>query len=764
MRLALPMLLFAAPLARGLFLPPEQLVFDVLAFGTMSAVCVVCYRRGIAPWSDDARLLYAIAGLALAYGVAIAGAARTDTAILAALGMAAACCAFVVGRHLPIVEASGRRVVHAVVGAAAAASVFGLGLFIGSWTWQGGLIAGRIGSTFQYPNTFAAFVIGAAACSVSGALTSSRERGRWAYRAATAVMGLAFAFAVSRATALGFPIVVAVHAALAPRGVRARVAMEWFIATIAVLVAVRPISRAVSVGDPATAWEIVTAAVVGACVLGWAVIGLAEGIQGRSVGRPLRLAALIAVAVIAMAAVGWLVEEAVPTLVAIRVTGTPAATEEMAVGRQIGPQNLTFRLLVMADAARAILDRPWLGFGGGAWRSLFSLYQSTGYVSREVHSFPIQLGFETGLFGAMLLVLTALFVLRTMRTALRAHRGGPQRLWVAGAVAAIAAIVGHSLVDWDLSFLSLQVVVAALLGTLDGSLPGTAPPSARVAVLAIDDTRGRVVSAIFGAVAFGLFLFSARLAVAEYHAWRGSQKVAVGDYAGAALAFERAVRFNPWASPHHKSLAEALLNRHLRGGAPELATAAVRAAGAAVATNRYHADTHLVLAKAYLEAGEAEAAARTAAEAVRLERFQTRHYAMLGDAQIAAAAAALATGDQERAAAHLARVLEIPGRMEAVRAEQRRYGWGQAPSVTAEVSLVLGQAYALRGEWARAEPLLRRAKFEGRLVQQADPWLVWVYDQVGRKRDADPLRGRAWVQAAFADRQFAQALRLAPVR
>lgn len=92
------------------------------------------------------------------------------------------------------------------------------------------------------------------------------------------------------------------------------------------------------------------------------------------------------------------------------------------------------------DALRMWQERPLFGSGGDAWRQQFASIQSEPYVGKEVHSIVADLLLDIGLIGTILTLLLAAMAL--FRTWWRAP----------GAGMAAAVILGHSVLDFDMSY------------------------------------------------------------------------------------------------------------------------------------------------------------------------------------------------------------------------------------------------------------------------------------------------------------------------
>lgn len=123
------------------------------------------------------------------------------------------------------------------------------------------------------------------------------------------------------------------------------------------------------------------------------------------------------------------------------------------------------------DAWNLISDYPLFGAGGGAWSSLYPMYQSYPYSSRQAHNYPLQYIIETGFIGFGLLVLFIGFVMFLYVRHLVRDRGvGPERKGFILFVVSISLLV-HSLIDFDMSYVYLSSLLFLSLGGMIGEVP-----------------------------------------------------------------------------------------------------------------------------------------------------------------------------------------------------------------------------------------------------------------------------------------------------
>lgn len=122
------------------------------------------------------------------------------------------------------------------------------------------------------------------------------------------------------------------------------------------------------------------------------------------------------------------------------------------------------RFTFYKDGLRLAEDYPLLGGGGGAWQVLFEQYQNNPYWSRQAHSFYVQVLVESGWIGlAALVLLLAMAYLLYIRSYIRhPERRGSHLIFFIFSL----TLLGHSAIDFDMSFVYIGSIVFLTLGCM----------------------------------------------------------------------------------------------------------------------------------------------------------------------------------------------------------------------------------------------------------------------------------------------------------
>jgi putative inorganic carbon (HCO3(-)) transporter len=106
---------------------------------------------------------------------------------------------------------------------------------------------------------------------------------------------------------------------------------------------------------------------------------------------------------------------------------------------------------VWSAVLEMIRDRPILGIGPGnnAFNKIYPLYQRPRYTALSAYSVFLEIAVETGFIGALcfLWLLIVTFNQGVQQLGRLRMLANPDGFWLMGAIAAIAGILSHGLVD-----------------------------------------------------------------------------------------------------------------------------------------------------------------------------------------------------------------------------------------------------------------------------------------------------------------------------
>ncbi len=117
------------------------------------------------------------------------------------------------------------------------------------------------------------------------------------------------------------------------------------------------------------------------------------------------------------------------------------------------------------DAIKLYKDYPILGAGGGAWSALYEKYQNNPYVSRQAHNFFLQYLVEVGALGFIILLLVIGATLYFFITKFIRNKFETDESRFVFYIVTISLLI-HSMIDFDLSYVYLGVLVFLSLGAM----------------------------------------------------------------------------------------------------------------------------------------------------------------------------------------------------------------------------------------------------------------------------------------------------------
>jgi len=211
------------------------------------------------------------------------------------------------------------------------------------------------------------------------------------------------------------------------------------------------------------------------------VLGMMARSRKRS-EEPARLAALAFVGLAAVALVVWL--------------GASKAIERFST-LHAGDVTLSRRSMMFRGAAHIFLSHPIAGCGLGSLIEVYPRFETfyDGLIVDHVHNDYVELLAEMGLLGGLCGAAFLWILFRNARTRLGAEQGHFSRAIHAGAVTALAGLLLHSMVDFNLHIPSnaLLFLLQAHLATVP-PLPSEVGRSQRRRVRKEDDPRGAIPS------------------------------------------------------------------------------------------------------------------------------------------------------------------------------------------------------------------------------------------------------------------------------
>lgn len=320
----------------------------------------------------------------------------------------------------------------------------------------------RLASVFQYPNTYAAFLMAFFFVAVFAITRSKRWYSQAIHAFMLVPMALSILLTLSRGGLVFLPIVFIILLLFLKPAKQILWIVYCLIAGIGTLVIAKPVTELGQqfhlgqIGDPAKGWFYVLEAsivlAVIACLIQRFVAPRLENGTRKWVSKKLAslwlpLVSVLAVAVLAALFLGTNLKHILPGNIGERL-------ENLNLQQHSFLERMTF----YKDAAKVVKDYPIIGAGGGAWASIYEKYQNNPYTSRQAHSFVMQYLVEVGLLGFLVLIAFLAFIFyKYIRGYIQADEQKQESYFVYFII--VLSILMHSLMDFNMSYVFLGILV-----------------------------------------------------------------------------------------------------------------------------------------------------------------------------------------------------------------------------------------------------------------------------------------------------------------
>lgn len=259
------------------------------------------------------------------------------------------------------------------------------------------------------------------------------------------------------------------------------------------------------------------------------------------------------------------------------------------------------RLVYYKDASKIIKDHAIIGAGGGAWSVLYRAYQSMYYLTNDPHSYLVKLTMETGIIGVIIFILliamTAYAIVkRKMRNEYENTR---EHILEAGTIAALSAMILHSLIDLDFSIPAVFLIFWMLMSILNASARKANKSIKGTSKEYLIKTKSITIIAIF---LIGL-VFSSRFLISQYYV-KQSQISAKENSSEKVMEYlEKAVQADPYLSMPRIKYANLLVRKG--SISKDIVYEAYNHISKAEKLSYYNADEMAQIAAFYLALGDA---------------------------------------------------------------------------------------------------------------------------------------------------------------
>ena len=344
------------------------------------------------------------------------------------------------------------------------------------------------------------------------------------------------------------------------------------------------------------------------------------------------------------------------------VSGNPLLNRLMLINAS--DNNFQARMVYYADALKMVRDRPLLGWGGGGWKSGYTAYQSYNYISTTVHNHFLQVWVEAGTLGLIMFIIPFLYLSRCLLCLYNIRTTHPlsPETWTVGTAA--LALGMHSIIDFDLSFSSISLLLWALLALI---------AYREMIFKESQESCGSQKTGAVGLTVLMILLYSLAsiclagstfiLRTAEAEAKACALAIQKGDEEAALEHIQAANRLDRWSAQYPIMQAQLLIGNVERNPDPQvkkaLAYESLNLVRRAVELDSYNQVNRFLLARLYLAIDQLENTLTEAGQAKALKLWFIKTYEEHNSIYVYVAIQQLLRGQKDAAVHTLRQVLTV---------------------------------------------------------------------------------------------------------
>lgn len=341
------------------------------------------------------------------------------------------------------------------------------------------------------------------------------------------------------------------------------------------------------------------------------------------------------------------------------LTFLPAALGKRIARLALNDINILYRLDYDKDALKLIAANWLSGLGGGGWKALYQSVQDYFYTAVFVHNHYLQIFVEHGIAGFLSFVAMALLSSAGAFYSFLKSRDDTVKTYAAGLLCGLLALLVHAAVDFDLSFVSLLLLLWMMFAAAAVSQPDGSDKTGGGKTV-VSGNIGKMALVVAGSVLFSLYALYTAGAFSEHTAYTYMQKK---DYAAALTYYEEANRLDPANTLYTFELAK-LYHFYAGKSANESDRKSwlekSRTAGEfSVGGSKCYPAYMNTLVRIYLDSDMPLQALDYSRKLVEYQKYNAEVYELLAGSYIAAARYYMENGDEDSAREMLAKCVDV---------------------------------------------------------------------------------------------------------
>ncbi|WP_072725422.1 O-antigen ligase family protein [Tepidibacter thalassicus] len=317
--------------------------------------------------------------------------------------------------------------------------LIGFSVLFGTFVYKGAIQEGMMSSTFQYHNTFGAYILGVFIL----ALGEISERSSWQnyiLNGVAYILFLGFVFSYSRGAWILFPIsYLAIVLLLNNEGLM-NVIISFFSVILGFAISFLRINKAVS--SAKSGWLYIFIGFLAVIIMSFVLDVLFKRKLNINIKRKYVILSLLILGIFA---------KFLPKSVLQRISSINLKTFTVV------ERNVFYK-----DALKIIKDYFVLGTGGGGWQTLYPQYQTYAYTTTQAHNYIIRVFIEVGILGLIFLIGFYLSVLYSSFYVIKHSKDNR----IVSVIVAVVVLVLHTFIDFDMALGSYSVLVWTLVAMI----------------------------------------------------------------------------------------------------------------------------------------------------------------------------------------------------------------------------------------------------------------------------------------------------------
>ncbi|MEW9125163.1 MAG: O-antigen ligase family protein, partial [Thermotaleaceae bacterium] len=438
------------PFFRGLFFQRELLPTQVLIGGVFLLYWV--FNRKERFIQDYQWLDYGLIALACLYSASVFYGVNKLLSLQEALKYIAFFLILLLSRRIVDHVEKLYIVVKAIVLAGVLVVLIGTGAALEWVSFSDAFVGGMMNSTFQYHNTFGIYCL---ALLFLAYMLGARESGPWKHvaRGASFILFFGFILSYSRGAWILLPPLGVLYYILVPIHYKKSFIADFIGNFVALAIVINPFTHAINkeVKGSGALWFVL--GILVSMGIAMALERIMEKLSIRDRFYNIAIPSFTLVLPIILFAMKDTILGFLPEDLADRMANI-----------SLGTETVTERTVFYQDAFKIIKDYPLFGTGGGGWGTLYRMYQSYGYASTQAHNYYMQLWIEVGTIGLLLLgIVLLLYVYHCVRNYYTCEDGDLKAIH-AGLFIAVAALLGHSAIDFNMALAAIPILIWGIIG------------------------------------------------------------------------------------------------------------------------------------------------------------------------------------------------------------------------------------------------------------------------------------------------------------